>query len=271
MNALVRLIDVEMVPSPPYFIQDYAASVLQQALLAPAMVTDKVLICQTGFPPRGKTTRLARGVHPHCGNAKGHGRGRLPQLGGTRRVPQIGGNAGMPSLRPNQKTHDNGIQHDNTNRKRDDGRHGAGVCPAGARALWSILGSCVAVAICDPKRQVGAMSHVVLPSAVGSQRFARPNSPIRPFRTCSNCSARRGDPRATDWWRRSRAAPACSATPCPWKSARAISIPLSRALQAAGIRVAAQDVGGNKGRRVTLDCSSGELLIEILGSPPKTL
>ncbi len=49
MNALVRLIDVEMVPSPPYFIQDYAASVLQQALLAPAMVTDKVLICQTGF------------------------------------------------------------------------------------------------------------------------------------------------------------------------------------------------------------------------------
>ncbi len=49
MNALVRLIDAEMVPSPPYFIQDYAASVLQQALLAPAMVTDKVLICQTGF------------------------------------------------------------------------------------------------------------------------------------------------------------------------------------------------------------------------------
>ncbi len=49
MNALVRLIDAEMVPSPPYFIQDYAASVLEQALLAPAMVTDKVLICQTGF------------------------------------------------------------------------------------------------------------------------------------------------------------------------------------------------------------------------------
>jgi chemotaxis protein CheC len=54
MNALVRLIDTEMVPSPPYFIQDYAASVLQQALLAPAMVTDKVLICQTGFRREGK-------------------------------------------------------------------------------------------------------------------------------------------------------------------------------------------------------------------------
>ena len=54
MNALVRLIDAEMVPSPPYFIQDYAASVLQQALLASAMVTDKVLICQTGFRREGK-------------------------------------------------------------------------------------------------------------------------------------------------------------------------------------------------------------------------
>jgi chemotaxis protein CheD len=43
------------------------------------------------------------------------------------------------------------------------------------------------------------------------------------------------------------------------------------ALQAAGIRVAARDVGGNKGRRVTLDCSSGELLIEVQGSPSKIL
>ena len=43
------------------------------------------------------------------------------------------------------------------------------------------------------------------------------------------------------------------------------------ALQRAGIRVAAKDVGGNRGRRVTLDCSSGELRIEIFGSPSKTL
>jgi chemotaxis protein CheC len=54
MNALVRLIDAELVPSPPYFLQDYAASVLQQALLAPAMVDDRVLICQTGFRRGGQ-------------------------------------------------------------------------------------------------------------------------------------------------------------------------------------------------------------------------
>lgn len=54
MNALVRLIDAELVPSPPYFLQDYAASVLQQALLDPAMIADKVLICQTGFRRGGQ-------------------------------------------------------------------------------------------------------------------------------------------------------------------------------------------------------------------------
>jgi chemotaxis protein CheC len=54
MNALVRLIGKELVPSPPYFIQDYAASVLQQALLAPAMSSNRVLICQTGFRREGK-------------------------------------------------------------------------------------------------------------------------------------------------------------------------------------------------------------------------
>ena len=49
MNALVRLIGAELVPSPPYFVQDYAASVVQEALLVPAMTSDTVLICQTVF------------------------------------------------------------------------------------------------------------------------------------------------------------------------------------------------------------------------------
>jgi len=53
MNALTRLIDAELVPSAPYFIQDYAASVLQQALLAQALLSDHVLICRTGFHRQG--------------------------------------------------------------------------------------------------------------------------------------------------------------------------------------------------------------------------
>ncbi len=54
MNALTRLIDSELVPSPPYFIQDFGASVLQQALMAQAMTCDQVVICRTGFHRRGE-------------------------------------------------------------------------------------------------------------------------------------------------------------------------------------------------------------------------
>ena len=49
INALTRLIDRQLVPSVPYFIQDYGASVLQQAMLARASGRDSVLICRTGF------------------------------------------------------------------------------------------------------------------------------------------------------------------------------------------------------------------------------
>lgn len=49
INAITRLIDQELVPSVPYFVQDYAASVMQQALVAQACGRDTVLICRTSF------------------------------------------------------------------------------------------------------------------------------------------------------------------------------------------------------------------------------
>ncbi len=54
MNALTRLIGTELVPSAPYFLQDYGASVLQQALIAQATVCDLVLVCRTGFHRQGE-------------------------------------------------------------------------------------------------------------------------------------------------------------------------------------------------------------------------
>ncbi|MEQ8787896.1 MAG: chemotaxis protein [Pirellulaceae bacterium] len=54
MNALTRLIDADLVPSPPYFLQDYGASVLEQALMEQAATCDQVLICRTGFHREGR-------------------------------------------------------------------------------------------------------------------------------------------------------------------------------------------------------------------------
>jgi chemotaxis protein CheC len=55
MNALTNLIGCELVPSPPYFLQDFGASVLEQSLLAQAADTDQILICRTTFCREGQT------------------------------------------------------------------------------------------------------------------------------------------------------------------------------------------------------------------------
>jgi len=53
VNALTRLIGKDLRPSPPYFIQDFAASVLQQALTTQAAVSDSLLLCEIGFHRQG--------------------------------------------------------------------------------------------------------------------------------------------------------------------------------------------------------------------------
>jgi chemotaxis protein CheC len=49
INALVRLIGTDLVPSAPYFIQDYGASVVQQAVMTQALTGDRLLLCQIAF------------------------------------------------------------------------------------------------------------------------------------------------------------------------------------------------------------------------------
>ena len=54
MNALTRLVDADLVPSPPMFLQDFGASVLEQALMEQAATCEQVTICRTGFHQEGK-------------------------------------------------------------------------------------------------------------------------------------------------------------------------------------------------------------------------
>ena len=46
---------------------------------------------------------------------------------------------------------------------------------------------------------------------------------------------------------------------------------VAQALRAAGIRIAAQDIGGTRGRSVTFDCEAGAMIVESAGQPTKTL
>ena len=54
VNALTRLVGADLIPSAPYFIQDYGASVLQQAVMTQALTSDRLLLCQVGFRRTGQ-------------------------------------------------------------------------------------------------------------------------------------------------------------------------------------------------------------------------
>ncbi len=49
VHTVSELVGQKLVPSPPHFMQDFGASVLQQAVMAQAMVCDRVLVCRTSF------------------------------------------------------------------------------------------------------------------------------------------------------------------------------------------------------------------------------
>ncbi len=49
LNEMTRLTDRPLQPSAPYFCQDFGGSVLQQAVAAQAMLSDRILVCRTQF------------------------------------------------------------------------------------------------------------------------------------------------------------------------------------------------------------------------------
>ncbi len=53
LNALTRALNVELIPAPPYFTYDYAAGVIEQALMQQAATADTMLICRTRFRREG--------------------------------------------------------------------------------------------------------------------------------------------------------------------------------------------------------------------------
>jgi chemotaxis protein CheD len=139
----------------------------------------------------------------------------------------------------------------------------------GPDSLWSILGSCVGVTIFDPKQRIGALGHVVLPAACGRKdmpgKFADTAIPhmldlLQRMGVCGNSLVAKLAGGAHMFGRS-----------MPMDIGESNVQAIASSLAQLGINVAAKDIGGDKGRRVTLDCATGELLIEIMGNPPLRL
>jgi chemotaxis protein CheD len=143
---------------------------------------------------------------------------------------------------------------------------------AAARApnlIRCVLGSCIGVSLFHARSRVGVMAHVVLANSAGRTdapgKYADTAVPRMIELLLEHGGALSG---AT-----AKIAGGASmfGASGPFKIGSANTEAVLQALAKAGIRVTAKHVGEQRGRRVTLDCSNGELTIEVANSPPMTI
>lgn len=135
--------------------------------------------------------------------------------------------------------------------------------------LNAVLGSCVGVALYHQRSQIGALAHVVLPQSNGRAanpgKFADTAIPHM-LQLLAKQGVTAGGLTAV------LAGGACMfGAGGPLQIGEANAAAIAGALQAANIRVIARDLGGTKGRRMTLDCRTGAVTVDIVGSGTRTL
>ncbi len=132
--------------------------------------------------------------------------------------------------------------------------------------LTSVLGSCVGLSLYDPWKRVGALAHIVLPSAHGRSgppgKFADVAVPYM-----LSLLDRQGASR-----RRLEAKICGGANMFGAKGPMQIGDEnlraVAKALAEAHLALHARHVGGHQGRRIAFDLARGAVLIEIAGKAP---
>jgi chemotaxis protein CheD len=137
------------------------------------------------------------------------------------------------------------------------------------------LGSCIGVAALDPVTHVGGMLHVMLPKAFAGRpdekpgKFADTGIPAFVAMLVSEGANKR----------RLRIALAGGAQVFKFNEGSGTSLEIGARNAAAvaeelgklGLRAIAQDVGGTKGRTMTMNMESGEVRLRALGQEERTL
>jgi chemotaxis protein CheD len=135
--------------------------------------------------------------------------------------------------------------------------------------LSAVLGSCIGVVLYHPRLHLGALGHVVLPDSTGrfgaGAKFADQAVPAMVQELERQAAHRVG------LVARIAGGASMFGTAGPLQVGLANAEAVTRALSALGIRVAAQDVGGSKGRRIGFNPATGAVVVEIVGQPPRTL
>ena len=136
--------------------------------------------------------------------------------------------------------------------------------------LRSVLGSCIGVAVYYPRCQTGVLAHVVLPAASG-----RAGSPGKFADTAIphilDLLKEMGVPCHGLTAKLAGGASMFGGDSSPLQVGEANAKAVSSALKRVNVSIAGKDVGGTSGRRVTFDCSTGEMAVEVVGKPVRIL
>jgi chemotaxis protein CheD len=133
----------------------------------------------------------------------------------------------------------------------------------------SVFGSCIALSLFHSRRKIGSLAHIVLPNSSGREgqpgKFADTAIP----HMIGELNNRGADTKGL-------VAKMCGGSAMfggggPIQIGEENVAAVTTLLEQLKIRIVGQDLGGSKGRRVTFDCASGDVTIEIVGQPPKVI
>jgi chemotaxis protein CheD len=135
--------------------------------------------------------------------------------------------------------------------------------------LTMILGSCIAVALYSAQLRLGMLSHVVLPRSTGPTTYPAKFADTAVPYMLSVLQKHGAKPAGLV---AKIAGGACMFGNCKVMQIGEANIQVAvESLSAAGIRIAAQDVGGTIGRRICFDLATGLLAVECIGQPSHTI
>jgi len=133
----------------------------------------------------------------------------------------------------------------------------------------AVLGSCIGLVLYDPQRKLAALGHIVLPRGRGGStppgKFADTAIP-----EMIEQLAGRGVFRGNLIAKLGGGANMFAATG-PMQIGESNLAAIQEILDEQNIPIAGQHVGGSKGRRISFDCATGVLTVEMAGEEPVTL
>ena len=130
--------------------------------------------------------------------------------------------------------------------------------------LVAVLGSCVGLTLLHPRHRVAVLAHIVLPTANGRTglpgKFADTAMP-----EMKKMLAVAGVPTVGLVAKLAGGSNMFGQSGGPLQIGEANIEMITKLLEAQCIRVIAKDLGGTKGRRITVDCQTGLVDVEVVG------